>query len=66
MNQYNCAGNRNLSESLARLPRILPYCSRPVTIAFVYARCCLLIPLGKSESPRSLWREFAFGERVAR
>ena len=59
MNKIDCAENHNLSESLARLPRILPYCSRPVTIAFVYARCCSVIPPGRRES-RELGAEIRF------
>ena len=66
MNQFDCTGDRNLGEILARPPAILPYYSRPVTNAFGYARRYSVIPLGRSESPLSLSRKFAFGERVAK
>lgn len=66
MNKIDCAENRNLSETLARLPSILPYCSQPVTIAFVYARYGPVIPLERSKSSLRLSRKLAFGERVGR
>jgi hypothetical protein len=67
MNKNRCAGNLNLSETLACLLRILLYCSRPVTIAFVYARCCWVIPIAyRLLDPLGFSRKFACGERVAR
>ena len=63
MNKNDCAGNRNLSETFARLPRILPYCSRPVTIVFVYARCWSLIPRERRNPLPGLSRKLTFWER---
>ena len=40
MSESACAENTDLGKSLVRLPRILPYCSRRVTVAFVYAPRC--------------------------
>jgi hypothetical protein len=37
MSKIACAGNTDPGKSLVRLPRILLYCSRRVTVAFVYA-----------------------------
>jgi hypothetical protein len=66
MNKNDCVGNRNLSETVARLLNILPYCSRPVTIAFVYARCWSVIPTERRDPMPALSRKFAFRERVSR
>jgi hypothetical protein len=41
-----CAGKADPGTNLAHLLRIFPYCSRRVTIAFVYALQCT-----KSEAP---------------
>ena len=64
MNKNDCVGNRNLRETLARFPRILPYCSRPVTIVFVYARCWSLIPREGKNSLQGLSRKLALWERA--
>jgi hypothetical protein len=40
MSKIACAGNTDPEKSLVRLPRILLYCSRRVTVAFVYAPRC--------------------------
>ena len=64
MKKTDCAGNRNLSETLARLPRILPYCSRPVTIVFMYARCWSLIPRERRNLLAGLSRKLTFWERA--
>ena len=42
MSNSACAGKGVLGESLVRLPRILPYCSRRVTVAFAYGPCSVI------------------------
>jgi hypothetical protein len=65
MTKNDYAGKGNLAETLAPLGRIVPYCSRSVTIGFAYAGDCSVIPLG-SEFSLTFSRKLAFGQRISR
>ena len=46
LRESTCAGPLNLGKSLVGLPRILPYCYKPVSVASMYAHAASPDPLG--------------------
>ena len=53
LRESTCAGPLNLGKSLVGLPRILPYCYKPVSVASMYAHRASLDPLAHFASRAS-------------
>ena len=65
MSNSVCAGNSDLLKSVVPFGDILPYCSRPVAVAFAYALSSL-ISLETNEFPIMFCGIFIFGEGTSR